>query len=1081
MAIETKRAGSGVIKQAKGNLLLIAEKPDLMRKIEACYDKNRDKIPYTITFTAQRGHLVTLKYPDEIDEELKEWSWDTLPIDPEKHGGWQYKVIEEQKTGNFMTSRERYDYIKKEIYSGQYDGVINAGDPDQEGELLVRLVLMHCKNRLPIYRFWTNDLTEKHILDALINLRDDENDPQLINLLNAAHGRQRADYLFGMNLSRAATLKMGARVACGRVKTPILSIVCKREDEINNFVPRTVYGVKAHYEEGFDGMLIGSGEEDPDINEDEEETNGSGIRWFDKKEEAEKIAKSLKRAPEITVYETKRQTSYAPKLFKLATAQIEAGKMGYSAADTLRIIQGLYEKKLLSYPRTGCEYLGGDEDFSEMLEAASCVPELRKYTDSITDKDIARVKKTKTWVNAKELEKEGHSALVPTTTRPDWPALDKEERDIYRMVCAQFVAPFLPPLVQDKTTLIAETDGCEFRSTGKTLVDPGWTAVFNRAHADTVIPAHKKGDILVVAQYEVTDKTTKCPKRYSTADLIAICENPIKYLDNKAYKRLGKKLKIGTPATRAGIIEELIKNDRYLKNDKEGRRDVVVPTNTGRAIIANIHDCAICKVDLTGEWEEQLEKVRRGELSLDAIDGYMMDRVTVQVEEFRCKDMTKIETEGENQRIGKCPFCGKTLIRGKKVFFCTGYKTPGCKAGGAIEKYGSKISIAEFTSMLAGETITKEMTKGGRTWKQQIACDKKTGKIIYPNEYVPAGIKCPCCGGNILRSATIYKCEKRDGKNCDIMIARSFGGVDIPDGEIEKLFVEGKSDVITGFYSEKSKKHYNAYLYIDKEAKKVALKYSDPEIKTKYECPICGHHLVRKGFRLLCSGKDDGSCSFAMPATMSKKDMPDAFIKKMLSMVRSGAIGGEEKAYISDEDISTEYVCPVCGKPVVRNGLWFKCTDEECGFSVYRIMSGHITNDREIDAIFNRGKTDVITDFESKKKKGKNFTARLAVDRDNKRIVFSFDDINAESRYKCPICGDSMNESPALIECGCGFKIWKTQCGRKLSEHEIEDLVNRGETGYLKMKSKKGAEFEAKLVIDKEEKRVSFEFRPKKD
>ena len=1060
------------------HMLLIAEKPDLMRKIQACYKAHRSKIPYDITFTSQRGHLVTLKYPDEIDEELKDWSWDTLPINPMEHGGWQYKVIEEKKTGNYMTTRERYDYIKKEIYSGAYDGVINAGDPDQEGELLVRAVLTHCRNRLPIKRFWTNDLTENHILDALLNLRDDEHDRQLVNLLNAAYGRQRADYLFGMNLSRAASLKMGARVAVGRVKTPILSIVCKREDEIRDFVPRTVYCVKAHYEEGFDGVLTGEGDGEEFPEDDEEERTGSQVRWFEKEEDARKVADSLRRAPVITQYVTKRQSSYAPKLFKLATAQIEAGKMGYSAADTLRIIQGLYEKKLLSYPRTGCEYLGGDEDLTEMLNAAGCIPELRKYVDSISYKDIARVKKTKTWINPKELEKEGHSALVPTTTHPDWPDLDKEERDIYRMVCAQFVAPFLPPLVQDRTTLVAETDGHEFKSTGKTLVDPGWTVVFGRSHADTFIPDHKEGDVLVVTQYEVADRTTKCPKRYTTADLIAICENPLKHLDNKAYRRLGKRLKIGTPATRAGIIEELIKTDKYMKTEKDHGRDVVAPTRFGQAVIENIHDCVICKVDLTGEWEEQLEKVRGGELSLEEIDRYMMEHVSAQVEEFRNKDMKKIESESDYLQLGECPLCGKTLMRGPTRYYCTGYRD-GCRAGGAIEKNGAALAPEEFLDMLSGAVITKKMSKGGIEWDQKIACEKGTGKIIYPNEYSCSGMKCPVCGADIMESMTAYRCANRDSGKCGVFMPKVFGGVRIPEDQFRKLFEKGKTDVITGFHSEKSGKDYNAYMTADKEQKKIVPKYSDPEISTDYLCPVCGKPVIRKGFWYLCSGRKDGSCSFAMPAVVSKEDLPASLVKKMLRMAETGEAAGGEKAFVTGGDMETDYKCPCCGGKMMRNGLWFKCSDEDCGFRFYRIRSGHVMSEDEIGRLTEDGDSGVISDFVSKKKKsGKTYSARLKVDVEERKLTMQFEDKVSVSGFKCPVCGKPLDETPGLLSCGCGMKIWKTQGGRKLTEHELEDLTAKGETGYLKMKTKDGKkEYMAKLVVDKNEKKIMREFR----
>ena len=231
--------------------LLIAEKPSLRRTIEDVYNKHQSEIPYNITFMEQRGHLLTLKYPNEIDEAQKEWSWENLPFHPEEHGGWQYKIISEKKVGSFLTAEERFKNIREELSSGSYDFVINAGDPDQEGELLVRIVLSAIRNTLPIKRYWSNDTTEEKVLEALQNLRDDDNDPMLKNLLAAAYGRQHSDYRFGMNITRAATLRMGTMVACGRVKTPILAIVCRRENEIKNFKPSTPYGVVANYAEGF--------------------------------------------------------------------------------------------------------------------------------------------------------------------------------------------------------------------------------------------------------------------------------------------------------------------------------------------------------------------------------------------------------------------------------------------------------------------------------------------------------------------------------------------------------------------------------------------------------------------------------------------------------------------------------------------------------------------------------------------------------------------------------------------------------------------------------------------------------------
>ena len=187
--------------------LLIAEKPSLMREIQSVYESHKDEFDFEIDFAAQRGHLVTLKLPDEIDPSMKTYSWNTIPFFPTEHGGWQYKIISEKKSGNFQTAKERYDNLKDLINNQPYDFVIHAGDPDQEGELLINLVLHQIGTKLPIKRFWTNDLTESHILDALHNMKDDRTDPSLVNLLKAAYVRQHSDYLFGMNVSRAEESK----------------------------------------------------------------------------------------------------------------------------------------------------------------------------------------------------------------------------------------------------------------------------------------------------------------------------------------------------------------------------------------------------------------------------------------------------------------------------------------------------------------------------------------------------------------------------------------------------------------------------------------------------------------------------------------------------------------------------------------------------------------------------------------------------------------------------------------------------------------------------------------------------------
>ncbi|MBO4847145.1 MAG: topoisomerase C-terminal repeat-containing protein [Lachnospiraceae bacterium] len=797
--------------------LLIAEKPSLKRTIESVYNKHKSEIPYDITFIEQRGHLITLKSPDEIDEDLKEWSWDTLPIHPEEHGGWQYKIIPEKKTGNFLTAAERFKNIKAEIKSGKYDFIINAGDPDQEGELLVRIVLASIgTGNLPIKRYWSNATTEKDVLNALKNLRDDQQDPMLVNLLAAAYARQHSDYRFGMNLSRAASLKMSGNVACGRVKTPILAVVCKREEEIKNFKPKTTYGVKAFYSEGFDGSYIESGAIELDVNDEKsEEKANEGIVWFDNKQDAENLIASLADSGSIIKYETKKVESYAPKLYKLATAQIEAGHMGFTAQDTLDIIQGLYERGYLSYPRTDCEYMSSQEDMEAFLNSASSVPSLAPYIKTIQPETINKVRGTKKWCNDKELQKSGHSALIPTSKAPDFNSLSPEEQKIYEMVCKRFVAIFLPPLVQNKTLLIADISGKAFRSTGKTILKKGYTEIFGTESSDTIIPEHQVGDVLTVDEFKVNEKTTTCPKRFTDATLIAMCEAPHKYLEDESLKALGKKLSIGTPATRASIIEELISRNKYLNRMTEKKTTYIVPTDVGMAIYENLRDCDICKIDLTGEWEILLEQIRGGELAVNDMENRMRHDVERIILDIKNRDMKPLNT-GRNMPICICPECGGEIHASQTRYFCSGYRENGCQVGGFTTIVGAHITPADFANLLNKKTIKKTLhSKGGSSWPQELYYNFDEHKIEFvPKEQRAATTTeseceyvCPRCSETLKESPKLFSCPE-----CDFKFWKSTCGKALTEDQIRNFFETGDTGLVGGLKNPNNGNIFSAHI-----------------------------------------------------------------------------------------------------------------------------------------------------------------------------------------------------------------------------------------------------------------------------
>lgn len=699
--------------------LLIAEKPSLRRKIEEVYNKNRAKIPYEITFSDQRGHLFRLLSPNELDEGLKDWTWDTLPIEPEDYGGFKYSLIKEKKEGRFKTAAERYYDIKEDYEGDSFDFIIHAGDPDQEGELLVdeTLRMLHAKKKLPIKRFWSNDITDGKVLEALLNLKDDDKDPMLVNLRKAAYARQHSDWRVGMNMSRAATLKMGTRAALGRVKTPLLGIVCRRESEIENFTPKTVYGVEARYSEGFTGQLFNDKAEDTDEESDAKEEKG--IIWFDTREEAEGFISGLSDTVTVKSYKAEKKTAYAPKLYKLATAQIDAGRYGYSSAETLSIIQSLYEAGYMSYPRTDCEYISSHENLSAALESASSVPELAPYVDAVSTAAIGKVLHTAKWINDKKLEESGHSALIPTGKKPDFEKLTPDQQKIYSMIARRFVAIFLRPLTQKAVTLIAEADSDRtgggtslFRSTGKTLIDPGYTVIFNTRFTDTEVPEYAEGDEIPVGEYGIPEKTSTCPKRFTDASLIAICENPQKFLKDESLKALGKELKIGTPATRASIISELINRDKYLAVSKDKGKEYLVPTETGRAIINALGDRMICRVDMTGEWEMKLEAIREGKLSVEEFEHDMREGVKAMVEDIKGSDITKAKGVSPKGPVAKCPNCGADMLMGKFGLYCA--NKCGFYVGSA---YGKKLTDKEQLDLVNGKKVLLKGLKSKKTGK----------------------------------------------------------------------------------------------------------------------------------------------------------------------------------------------------------------------------------------------------------------------------------------------------------------------------------------------------------------------------
>lgn len=650
--------------------LLIAEKPSLLKSILSAYQNHSSEFDFTIDGIAQAGHLFGLKLPKEMDESMKVWSLDLFPWYPHH---WEYKIIDDKSYR--VSKSEIFNRIKGAIHSGKYDFIIHAGDPDQEGELLIRETLIEAGNSLPVKRIWINASTEEEYLYGLKNIKDDS-EPFFERMYQSALARQHADYLIGMNLSPVVSKKCGETANVGRLKTFIDSLICKREEEVLNWTPSSTYGVSATYKEGFSGVHT---------------------EFFSSEEKARKVIAALGDIAVVVSCETKRAKQYAPALFKLSTLQIAASKKGIKADEVQEIAQSLYDKGYLSYPRTSCEYINDVADFSLMLKNASVFPDLKAFVDNLTSENIEAIKKNTRYVRNKETAESGHQALTPTSKMPNLESLSAKEKEILHMVFAEFVAAFLPPLVQDKTKIVTENNGFEFVTNGKVLIEKGYTELLKTEIEEVSLPKVENGQRLSVANFDVVEKKAVRPKRYTDGTLIEALENPAKYLEDDRLRLLGKDLdiSIGQPSTRSKTIKQLVKLG-YLEFSS-GKVAYIIPTEKGKRLVNNMAGSDLCKADTTAIWEEKLENIRTGKMTREQFEKEIRSFVAQEVDELKRKEM---ESVSGAEVVGKCPKCGGDFVNGKFGPYCSE------KCGFVFTKFrGKELTATQKKKLLSGKPI----------------------------------------------------------------------------------------------------------------------------------------------------------------------------------------------------------------------------------------------------------------------------------------------------------------------------------------------------------------------------------------
>ena len=632
--------------------LVIAEKPSVARDIARvlhCSQKGNGSLEgkeYVVTWAL--GHLVTLADPEEYDKKYIKWDMGTLPMMPD-----HMKLVVIRQTA------KQYNAVKAQLFRKDIGDIIIATDAGREGELVARWILDKSGCHKPIRRLWISSVTDKAIRDGFHSLKDGR---AYDNLYRAAAARAEADWLVGMNGTRALTCKYNAQLSCGRVQTPTLAIIAMREEEIRNFSPKEYYGITVQA-----GDMVWTWKD---------QKSGS-FRTF-QKEKAQEICKQVKNSSlTITSVTKKPKKIKAPGLYDLTTLQREANqKYGFSAKETLNIMQRLYENhKVLTYPRTDSRYIGKDvvPTIKERLKACGTGP-YRKLAGTLMGKPIQA---DGSFVDDRKVS--DHHAIIPTEQFVQLDHMTNEERKIYDMVVRRFLSVLYPPFEYEQTSMEAQAAGYTFAASGKRVIHSGWKEVYEGDYRDDEeteeqemkdqrLPVRTQGERLTVEHSSVKDGKTKPPARFTEATLLAAMENPVKYLstkDSQAAKTLGETGGLGTVATRADIIEKLFKSFMMEKRGNE-----IYLTSKAKQLLELVPE-DLKKPELTADWEKKLSDIAKGNLRQDTF--------LKEIRDYTCEIVDEIKTgtgsfRHDNVTNKVCPNCGKRLLavngKNSKMLVC---------------------------------------------------------------------------------------------------------------------------------------------------------------------------------------------------------------------------------------------------------------------------------------------------------------------------------------------------------------------------------------------------------------------------
>ena len=682
-----------------GKILVIAEKPSVARDIakvlkagqkgDGCLIGEKYIVSWAV------GHLVTLAEPEDYDEKYKKWNFSTLPILPD-----------EMKLKAIQQTRSQLKILHHWMNSPEIDSLICATDSGREGELIFRYIYDITKCKKPFERLWISSMTEEAIKEGFATLKDGK---EYDLLYSSAKCRSEADWLVGMNATRAYTLRYDTLLSIGRVQTPTLALIVNKQKEIDAFVAEDYFEVQADFG-GYTGMWI----------DKEEHTR------IEKEETAKEIAVKVSgRQAAITKVEKEEKKMPPPLLYDLTELQRDCNKkFGFSAKKTLDIAQNLYEKrKMITYPRTDSRYLSDDMKgkVHNTLRRLNELAEYQPYTQPLS----GNISFTKRIIDNSKVT--DHHAIIPTDGKLRTDSLTEEEKKVFSMVAARFLAVFYPYYRYETTKVYAETENERFLSKGTVILEEGWQAVEKalvpaavskkkkKDEEEQKLPVLTEGEQRKIEKAAVQKKKTKAPTPYTESSLLSAMENAGRFVEDEALKEQMKDSGLGTPATRAAIIERLLTVGYIVRKGK-----TLVPTEKGMKLI-EVVPIEMSSPQTTGKWEKGLSSISKGNMTeekfMESIRRYVQFLIGDAASGRRADVVFPAEQiRGKKRKInafGKCPLCGRDILENTKSFYCAGWKQS-CKFS------LWKDSLTPYGVTLDGG-IVKLLLKNGKTERMAVS------------------------------------------------------------------------------------------------------------------------------------------------------------------------------------------------------------------------------------------------------------------------------------------------------------------------------------------------------------------------